>query len=272
MAKKHRQKIFISVDIEGVTSVVHWNETEQGKQDYEFFRKVMTAETNAAIEAAFDHGASDVFVRDAHGSALNILPDALHKDAKLIRNWGNTPFCMMEGLDKSFYATLLIGYHAKAGTPNATLKHTMHLGISDVRMNGVSLAESGINALISGHFNVPVIFLSGDRAISDYTSQLIPNIETVTVKEGLGGACITVHPDVSVKNIKAGVSRALNKRDMIVPFKMQPPYRMEIQFRDEPRAFKASWYPGMTRLDEYTVAFQSKSLMDCLRCFFFIGG
>ena len=67
--------------------MVKGEECRRKGQDYEYFRKVMTRETNAAIEGALDAGAGSILVRDSHGSARNILPELLHKRAKLLRDW-----------------------------------------------------------------------------------------------------------------------------------------------------------------------------------------
>ena len=166
-------KVFISADIEGVTGVIHWNDTDQkSKGDYEYFRQLMTDEVNAAIEAALESGFNDIMVRDAHGSGLNILPSKLNENARLIREWADSPFMMMDGIDDTYQAVIFIGYHAKANTPNATLKHTMNTRVADVKINNVSMAEAGINALIAGYFNVPVVFIAGDKAICDYSKEL----------------------------------------------------------------------------------------------------
>lgn len=78
-------------------------------------------ETNAAIEGALKAGAAEIVVRDAHGTALNILPDMLDKNAKLVRDWSGGFMSMMEGIDGTFDAVIFIGYHAKAGTPDAMI-------------------------------------------------------------------------------------------------------------------------------------------------------
>ena len=265
-------KVYISVDIEGVSGVIHWNETEHGKQDYDYFRKIMTSETNAAVEAAFEQGASDVLVRDAHGSALNILPGELHKEAKLIRNWSGSPYGMMDGISMSFDAAVFIGYHAKAGTPHATLKHTMNSTIADLRMNGVSLAEASFNALIAGQFKVPVVFISGDRAICDYMKKFSPDIEAVAVKEGLGNASICMHPEKARELIKFGVKSGLKKRTIIPPYIPEAPYNFEIQYTNEHSAYKAKWYPGAKRVDAYTVRLKTKHVLDVMRFFYFCEG
>jgi D-amino peptidase len=268
-----KKRIFVSVDIEGITGVIEWNDVfKDSKGDYDYFRKIMTDEANAAVEAAYESGATEVFVRDAHGSALNIIPSDLHKDAQLIRQWADSPYCMMEGFDGSFDAAILIGYHAKAGTPNATLKHTFSSKINDMRINKLSLAEASMNALIAGQFDVPVIFLSGDKAICDYISKFIPNIETVAVKEGMGRACINLHPDKSKELIKTGVKSAMKKIKSIKPFKLDPPFDFQILYAHENSANKAQWYPGAKRIDDLTVGIKTGDFNDCLRFLFFCEG
>ena len=147
----------------------------------------MTKEANAAIEGALEAGATEILVRDSHGSARNILPEMLNKNAKLLRDWSGGFKSMMEGIDNTYDAVIFVGYHAKAGTPNALLEHTMSSkNITDVSINEISLPEAGINALIAGYYNVPVAFLSGDLPICEQVKELFGEIETVAVKEGIG--------------------------------------------------------------------------------------
>ena len=101
-------KVFISVDMEGVSGVIHWDDVSRRGEDYYFFRKLMTQETNAAIEGALEAGATEILVRDSHGSARNILPDLLDTRAMLIRDWSGGPLSMMEGIDKTFDAVIFI--------------------------------------------------------------------------------------------------------------------------------------------------------------------
>lgn len=137
------RKVFISVDMEGITGVVNWEDVSRTGKDYDYFRRIMTLETNAAIEGALAAGATEIVVRDSHGSARNILPDLLNENARLLRDWSGGPLVMMEGIDESFHAVMFIGYHAKAGTPDALLDHTSSGNVTDVSINGVSLPEAG---------------------------------------------------------------------------------------------------------------------------------
>ena len=144
-------KVFISVDMEGIAGLVNGEETSRTGKDYDYFRAIMTAEANTAIEGAAAAGATDIVVRDGHGSARNILPDMLDRRARLVRDWSGGPLGMMEGIDETFDAVLFVGYHAKAGTADAILDHTWSGNVADIFINGVSLPEAGFNGLIAGH-------------------------------------------------------------------------------------------------------------------------
>jgi D-amino peptidase len=259
-------KVFISVDMEGISGLINWDETSQGGPDYPLFRKLMTEEANAAISGALDAGATEIVVRDAHDSARNILPDLLRPEARLIREW-NGPLSMMEGIDKTFDAVVFIGYHARAGTPDAVLKHTMSLSLFDVILNGVRMPEGGWNAAIAGYFDVPVVFLSGDSAICRQIKEIIGPIETVAVKDGIGKAASMIHPAKSREMIEKGVAAALRNLKAYKPYKPASPYKLEIVFTDENQALRASWIPGAVRTSERSVAFTSADFMDIIKDF-----
>jgi D-amino peptidase len=254
-------KVFISVDIEGVAGLVNWDETSEGGADYPLFRRLMTEETNAAIAGALEAGATEIVVRDAHGSARNILPDLLRPEARLIRDW-TSPLSMMEGIDRTFDAVVFIGYHARAGTPNAVLKHTMNLRVYDLILNGVRQPEAGWNAAIAGHFDVPVVFLSGDSAICRQVQEILGPIETAAVKDGIGTAASMIHPTKARELIQKGVATALRNLKSFKPYKPAAPYKLEIAFTDENLAMRAAWVPGAVRTSERSVSFTSNNFMD----------
>jgi D-amino peptidase len=264
-------KVFISVDMEGVCGVARWSETNTGEEGYEYFRQLMTEEASAAVAGAFEAGATEVIVRDAHDSACNLLPKEMHQGAKLIRNWSGGPLSMMEGIDDSFHAAVFIGYHAKAHTPHAILKHTMSPKIMDLRVNGISMAEAGWNALIAGYFGVPVVMVSGDRAVCEYVNELFSPASAVAVKDAIGKASVNVHPAVAQDLIREGVRKALLQRDKCKPFVMGPEYRVEVSFSEEELAYRGSWYPGAQRVNDNTIAFGSNDFFEVLRFFHFAG-
>ncbi|MBE0461660.1 MAG: M55 family metallopeptidase [Candidatus Aminicenantes bacterium] len=262
-------KVFISVDMEGICGVIHWEEVSRNGKDYDLFRKLMTLETNAAIEGALEAGATEILVRDSHGSGRNILPELLHPAAQLIRDWSGGPLSMMEGIDSSYHAAIFIGYHAQANTPNAVLDHTMTGTIYDVTLNGKKMPETGINAFIAGNFNVPVILVAGDKAICSQAQELLGQVETVAVKEGIGNAAKMLHPEKALALIKEKTTAALKRIKDFKPFKLTPPYTIEVTFKDEERAENASWIPGAKRTGPTSVSFTSSDFMEVLRFFKF---
>jgi D-amino peptidase len=118
---------------------------------------------------------------------------------------------MMESIDESFDAAIFIGYHARAGTTNGVLDHTSSGNVTDVSINGISMPETGYNALMAGYHDVPVVFVAGDKAVCDQATELLGNVETVAVKEGIGAAALNLHPEVAREQIRAGVEKALRK-------------------------------------------------------------
>ncbi len=260
-------KVFISVDMEGISGVVNWDDVTVGGQDYGLFRRIMTQEVNAAIEAARAAGAGEIVVRDAHDTGRNILPDLLDPGVKLLRDWSYGPLSMMEGLDKTFDAVIFIGYHARASTPDAVLKHTMTTKLLDVVINGRKMPEAGINALIAGMFDVPVVLVTGDKAICGQVRELFGDVETVVVKEGIGTAELGLSPQAAQDLIREKTAAALKRVQAFKPYKPAPPYTLDVAFADEAGAQKASWIPGAVRKDEHTVSFQADDVMTLIKLF-----
>lgn len=269
LKKKSGLKVFISVDMEGICGVINWEDVSRKGQDYNLFRRLMTEETNAAIEGALAAGATEIVVRDSHGSARNILPDLLHSAARLIRDWSGSPLSMMEGLDESFDAVIFIGYHARANTPDATLDHTMSGSLYEVTLNGHPMPEAGINAFIAGNFGVPVVLVAGDKAICQQAKELLGDVETVAVKEGIGQAALMLHPQKARALIKEKTTIALKRLKDFKPYQLTPPYTMVVTFKDEERANNAAWIPGAKRGGPTSVSFTSSDFMEVLRFFKF---
>ncbi len=261
-------KVFISVDMEGITGVVNWEEVNRDGKDYDYFRVIMTKEANAAIEGALAAGATEILVRDSHGSARNILPELLNRNAKLLRDWSGGFKSMMEGIDETFNAAIFIGYHAKAGTPNALLEHTMSSrNITDVSINNVSLPEAGINALIAGYYNVPVAFVAGDLALCKQAKELFGEVETVATKEGIGNAALNLHPEVARERIQEGVKKALTNLRKYTPYKLKPPYKLVLKLKNEELVHEKSLYPGAKRTGDWELTYESNDLLELIKAF-----
>ena len=260
-------KVFISVDMEGITGVVNWEDVSRDGKDYGYFRRLMSLEANAAVEGALDAGATEITVRDSHGSARNILPDLLHTRAKLIRDWSGGPLGMMEGIDDSYDAVIFVGYHARAGTPNALLEHTSTGNVQDFAINGVSLPEAGYNALIAGVYDVPVVLVAGDSAICAQARDLFGEVETVAVKSGIGAAAFNVHPDVGQEMIRSGVREALSDVRRFRAYRMEAPYTLTLRLKTEESLYNGSFFPGARRTGDWELTYMSNDLMQVMYAF-----
>ncbi len=261
-------KVFISVDMEGITGVVNVDDATRGGKDYDYFRQTMTREANAAIEGALAAGATEIIVRDSHGSALNLLPEMLNRNSKLLRDWSGGPMFMMESIDESYDAAIFIGYHARAGTTNAVLDHTSSGNVTDVSINGISMPETGYNALMAGHYDVPVVFVAGDKAVCDQAEELLGTVETVAVKEGIGAAALNLHPEVAREQIRAGVERALRNLDDYEPYKLESPYTLVLTLKTEQNIYRgAALYPGAQRTGDWELTYVADDVMEIIRAY-----
>jgi D-amino peptidase len=260
-------KVFISVDMEGISGVVTSEECSSSGPDYGYFRRIMSHEANAAVLGAFDAGATEVVVRDSHGSARNILPDLLDPRARLLRDWSGGPKVMMEGIDDTFDAVVFVGYHARAGTADAIIDHTMSGGVTDLAINGQSLPEAGANALIAGHFGVPVVFVAGDQAVVDQVQELFGAVGTYATKQGIGAASLGLHPEAAQRSIRAGVANAVRNRAQYRPFTMAKPYTLVLKLKSEAAVYNGSFFPGAERTGDWELTFTSDDILQVMYAF-----
>lgn len=263
-------KVFVSADIEGITGTTNWNETEKSHADYAEFREQMTAEVAAACEGARKVGAEEIWVKDAHDSARNILAARLPQEARLLRGWSGHPYLMMDGLDQTFQAAIMIGYHSRAGSNANPLAHTMSGSDLYVTINGRFASEFMINTYTAALENVPVAFLSGDAGLCEDATALVPGLTCVAVKEGKGSATNNIHPQLAVDRIRAGVEQALSGDLSRCRVELPRHFIVEIRYRDHAKAYGMSFFPGANLLDPYTLHFESDHYMDVLRLFSFV--
>jgi D-amino peptidase len=255
-------KVFISVDMEGLAGVVTSSDVNASGPDYSHFRTIMAGEANAAIDGAFRAGATEVLVRDSHGSKQNLLPGDVDPRARLLRGASTGPRNMMEGIDSTFAAVVFVGYHAKAGTPRAILEHTSNSNVVDFSINGVSLPEGGYNALVAGLAGVPVVFVAGDRAVVEQIRGLVGPIDGVAVKDEIADASLGMSPKQAQDEIRKGVEQAVRNRARAKPYVLTPPYRMTLKVRQE-----RPLHGGAQRTREGEFTFSSNNLLDILSAF-----
>jgi D-amino peptidase len=256
-------RVLISVDMEGAAGVVDGADVSPGEGAYEHNRGLLTAETNAAVRGVYacDPDAQ-VLVTEAHGPFRNLVPERLDRRAELLRGKPK-PDGMMAGLADGVDAVLFIGYHGKAGTARSVMAHTIHGGVvADVRCDGRSLGELGLNATLAAHRGVPAVLVSGDDTVAAEAAEVAPRIHTVVVKRALGAhAAALLHPDEACDRIEQAVPRALADREAIAEamgaLRFDGPVRLEVEVLMPHMTERALLVPGVERADGRTLRYQA---------------
>ncbi len=261
-------KVYIITDLEGVSGVVTFNDTGRDTHGagtrYEEARLLLTEDVNAAVQGALDGGATDIIVNDGHGSGSNLVMEKLHPGARYFTGSGR--IFVLGGLSESTDAVMLVGYHAMSGTPQALLDHTQSsTSWRRYFINGVETGEIGQMAAMAGHFNVPVVCVTGDLAATIEAKIFLGDVETVAVKEGMGRtSAICLAPAKARELIRAGVRRSLAKIGQIKPYKIKIPAEIKLECTTVDVANECE-RRGSERLDAFTVRRTAMSALDILK-------
>lgn len=262
-AQVKKMKIYISADMEGVVGVVTGDQLSPGNFEYERFRGFMTHEVNTAIEAAFAGGATEIVVSDSHGNGQNLLIEKLPKNITLVRSWPR-PLMMMQGIDETFAGAIFIGYHSGTTNSAGVRAHTMSsANLADVRLNGISMPEAGVNAAIAGHFGVPIIMVSGDDAAVKETTDLLGDIEGAVVKWNYGfHSARTLMPEAANDLIREKVKRAMARINEFKPFKVATPVQLDVRFKNYRPAEMLSYLSIVERTDAHSIRFSGTNMIE----------
>jgi D-amino peptidase len=231
----------------------------------------MTQEVNAAIEGAVEAGATEIVVSDSHGNGQNLLIEKLPKDILLVRSWPR-PLMMMQGIDETFAGVIFIGYHTGTTNPQGVRAHTISSArLADIRLKGVSVSEAGINAAIAGHFNVPVIMVSGDDAVVKETTALLGDVEGATVKWAAGfHSAKTMMPEGAYQLIREKAKRAIVRIKDFQPHKLAPPIQLDVRFKNYRPSEVLSYLSIVERTDAHSIRFTGKDIIEVSKFLEFI--
>lgn len=258
-------KVYISVDIEGVAGITHWDEANKTHSDYAEFREQMTLETIAAVEGAEAAGAKDILIKDAHETGRNLILSKLPANVRIIRSWAGHPLCMVQELDSSFDAVMMVGYHSRAGAETNSLAHTLSLDAIEIRINDRPASEFLVHALASSMLGVPTVLVTGDQGLMDEVKDVNPDIMRCAVKEGRGQSCISMSPAAAMRAIReaAALSLSGNLRRALIP--VPKPVIVEVTYGNPVLAYRHSWYPGAKHVGNRTIRFETADYFDALR-------
>ena len=261
--------VFVSVDMEGIAGIATLQQVWRGSDDFPASRRLMTLEANAAVDGAFQGGATTVVVNDSHGDMYNLLPEDMDSRAELLIG-SPKPWSMMQGFGPDFGVALFVGYHAGAGTEGAVLDHT-YSGrlLYDVRLNGDSVTEAELNAALAGTYGVPVGLVTGDDKACAQAVKRLPGIRTVVVKEGYGrGVARSMHPSAAREAIRKGSAEAVHATvaGELHPYRLDPPFALEADLANTSAADLCAIAPGCERVGPRSVRFESEDFRAIFRC------
>ncbi len=252
-------RVHVFSDIEGVAGIVKWGQTGGDQSLFHEGRKLYTDEVNAAVRGAKKSGAKEIVVMDCHGAGgdftfNSIIPERLEDGCEFVvqNEWTEYTAFLEEGCD----AALFVGMHAKAGTAKGVLSHTVSgQGWSDLRFNGTSVGETGINAALCGQWDCPVVLVTGDRATCAEAKALLGSgLTTVEVKDGLGRfSARSKTPKDACALIEDGAKRALKDLSAVKPYDPGRPCEIEIEFTFVDRLVEYRNRRGVEQLDDLTL-------------------
>ncbi len=253
------KKVFISADMEGISGISSSDQLSATGAEYARSRKMMADDVNAAIRGARRAGANDIVVNDSHGSMRNLRLEDLDPHVRLIsHNFKRSG--MMEGLDESFDAVIFIGYHAKAGNPGGLFAHTGSGVVRDVRVNGQSLGEGGLNTMVAAWYGVPVALVTGDDVAVKQVAETATSAKTVAVKRAINPRAVELRPFAAVHG-EIEEAAYLGVRDARkFQQRRAPSYKVEVQFQEVTIPEVAASLPTMERPSPDTIAFTTDSM------------
>ena len=258
-------KVFVSVDMEGISGVTDPEDVLPNGSEYQTCRRYMTSDANAAIGGAYDAGAEAVLVNDSHWIMRNLLIHDLDKRAKVIKGF-HKPLCMLQGLDDSFGAAVFVGYHSCAGTEGGVLNHTM-LGkeVQNIYLNGEATGETRLNAGLAGSYGVPVALVAGDAAVCEEAKRVLPWVATVAVKDGIDKySAILKHPEVAQAEIREATAHAL-KAKAAKPYVLKPPIKIGVEWNSTTIAETCALVPGIKRMSSRSTEYTANDWPDGMK-------
>jgi D-amino peptidase len=266
-------KVYISVDMEGITGVASADQLSPTSFEYPQARRWMTAEVNAAIQGARDAGATEFVVSDSHGNGQSLLIDDLPTTfpVTVVRSFPR-PLGMMEGIDSTFAAVIFIGYHAATTSSTGVRAHTISSALlTRIALNGVSQSEAGINAAIAAQYGVPVVMITGDDVIVAETRQRLGNLEGVAVKRAIGfHSAATMMPAVAQALIRDHARIAVGRRGEMKPYVMTAPITVDVSFKNYRPVELLGYLPNVQRVDSHSVRFIARDMIEVSKFLEFI--
>jgi len=251
-------KVWISVDMEGISGLVRWADVVSAGMDFQRNRRFMTLDANAAIEGAFEAGASEVVVEENHGveDLCDLVLDEIDPRCRVVRGAGRPSATTMAGLSREIGVVLFVGHHARAGSFPGIMAHTVsYERFREVRLAGTPIGESEAMTIRAGELGVPVGLIAGDQVVCAELAKRAPWVEAVCVKRALSNVAGEVIPPARARGeIRAGAQRAVARALLgeLPPYRGAPaPHEIEVELR---APLEDSLRANLAALPEFEIA------------------
>jgi len=220
-----KNSVLIITDLEGISGVYTIDQIFE-ESAYKEACKLLTADTNAAVDGAFAAGAEKVYVVDGHGGGKNFPEGTLDPRAVQV----GVP--EMHDVIHEIGAVMQVGAHAKSGTMLGFLDHTQSSAtIHDYRYNGIPFGEMEQIGIYTGHYGIPNVMLSGDLAACAEAGTSFPGIRTAIVKTaGSRNHAVCLPPEEARALIRKAAHDGFLARGEIAPFPWTVPFTVEVEF------------------------------------------
>ncbi len=267
-------RVHVISDMEGVAGIVKWEQTKPGEQLYEEGRRLYTEEINAAVRGARAAGATEIVVMDCHGaggawSFNSLVPDLLDAGCEYVvqQHWTEYTELLSRGCD----AALFVGMHARAGTRDGVMNHTVSgQSWQNLWFNSTLVGETGINAALCGTWGCPVLLVTGDRATCAEARELLgEGLTTVEVKQGLGRFSARQVPPLRARElIEEGARNALSDLSAVLPYDPGKPCEIVVEFINTEAFDEYVLKPAVEAVDERRIVSRAEDWWTAWRQFF----
>jgi D-amino peptidase len=259
-------KIYISCDMEGCSGTAYraqMHKDPSAPGAYERAQRFLTDDVMAAVEGVLEvDPEAEIWFNDAHGRSMNVFFEELPENVKAVVGSAELMDEVL-GIDGSFDVLICIGSHGNVLTEDAVLNHVWD--VREVRFNGKSLSETGLNASLAGYYGVPLVAISGDEAsVKAIREEISPKIAAAVVKKGLGRySAICINPKKTKRLIREAVIDGLQRKEEIPAFTFKNPITVDITYRDQFNAYAHKFFvPEDERVSSVETRFVAENAKD----------
>src|SRR5258706_15107580 len=111
-------RVYIIADMVGSCSISLLKQCQVGTRDWRQARKQFPLDINSAVEGLQRLGYQDIIIKDIHGTGTNVRPEILIPKVRYEPGIFLSPVPILGNVRWASCA-LLLGFHARAGTPEA---------------------------------------------------------------------------------------------------------------------------------------------------------